>query len=241
MEYKPNNSAPPQLTSWFAQIPGLILVMNKHSEFMISNHYTANLFGYRSEDALLGLNAFGMRCPAVESATDFIKQDQLVIESQQEITLLDIHSYADGINRVLLTKKKPLYQDNTLSGVICHCTEIQSDTLSKVCGILIDSEKKYFDSKSYNDRSYFIGNFPNTINFSKRELEVLFYYLRGKSAKTIAKILQLSFRTVENYIQNIKNKVGLDRKEDLIDFAISNGYFSYIPETILSKNISIAI
>ncbi len=47
---------------------------------------------------------------------------------------------------------------------------------------------------------------PGKYNLSKREQECLFYVLREKTAKQIAKILGLSFRTVEFYIENIKNK-----------------------------------
>lgn len=227
--------------NWFSQLPGIVLVMNTNSEFVLSNNHTAKLFGYKNEESLQGLNAFGMRCPAVACAESFINQDKHVINTKEEITLLDIHAYADDQTRVLLTKKKPLYQANDITGVICHCTEIQSNTISKVSSILIGLDKKYHEKNSHNERSYFIGSIPQEQLLSKRELELLFYYVRGKTSKTIAKILNLSYRTVENYIDNIKNKLDLGSKEDLIEYSILNGYFSYIPEFILTQDLSIII
>jgi len=87
------------------QLPGLILVVNKKSEFIYSNKYTAKMFGYKDEKSMLGVNAFEMRCPAVESAIDFINQDQVVIQKAKALTILDIHEYADKEKRILLTKK----------------------------------------------------------------------------------------------------------------------------------------
>ncbi len=45
-------------------------------------------------------------------------------------------------------------------------------------------------------------------HLSKRELECLFLLAQGKTAKEIGRILKLSYRTVEFYIVNIKNKTG---------------------------------
>ncbi len=227
--------------NWFTQLPGMIIIMDINSNFITSNNYTANLLGYSRHEALVGLNAFEVRCPAAESADEFIKQDQYVLKNESEISLLDIHTYADNQAKIFLTKKKPFYMNGKISGVICHCTEIHSDTFSNLCATLIQTDKKYLDSSHSNQRSYMIGSTENVTKLSKRELDVLFYYLRGKTAKTIAKALDLSYRTVENYIQNIKNKIKINTKEDLIEYCIQQGYFSYIPETVLTQNISILL
>lgn len=54
---------------------------------------------------------------------------------------------------------------------------------------------------------------------SSRERECLKYLLRGKTAKETAQHLQISFRTIEYYFENIKNKLDCDRKKDLYIFA----------------------
>jgi|GEM_PF-1117427 len=63
------------------------------------------------------------------------------------------------------------------------------------------------------------GNVIPTI----RELECINYMLKGYSMKQVANILDLSPRTVEAYIQNIKQKTGCTSKSDLLSaFANSN-------------------
>ncbi len=55
-------------------------------------------------------------------------------------------------------------------------------------------------------------------NFSQRQNELLYWYRRGKDTREIAKIMSLSYRTVEHYIINIKDKIGVNTKSELLDF-----------------------
>lgn len=53
---------------------------------------------------------------------------------------------------------------------------------------------------------------------SHREEQCLEYYQRGHSAQSTAASLGLSQRTVEHYFDNIKNKLGLSSKRDLLGY-----------------------
>jgi DNA-binding CsgD family transcriptional regulator len=53
-------------------------------------------------------------------------------------------------------------------------------------------------------------------NFSKRKSEVIYYLLRGCTAKEIAKKLNLSPRTIESHIEELKMEIGVNRKSELI-------------------------
>lgn len=48
----------------------------------------------------------------------------------------------------------------------------------------------------------------NSAYLSKRETQCLIYSLKGKSAKEIARILYLSPRSIETYLENIKSRLG---------------------------------
>ncbi|MDF2940658.1 MAG: helix-turn-helix transcriptional regulator [Gammaproteobacteria bacterium] len=50
---------------------------------------------------------------------------------------------------------------------------------------------------------------------SQREQDCLYYYLNGFSAKEIAKSMDLSTRTVEDYLRNVKGKCGCSSKVEL--------------------------
>jgi DNA-binding CsgD family transcriptional regulator len=57
---------------------------------------------------------------------------------------------------------------------------------------------------------------------SKREMECLHYLSLGKSAKEIGRVLKISPRTVETYLLNIKKKLELNTKSDLINLSYKN-------------------
>lgn len=54
-------------------------------------------------------------------------------------------------------------------------------------------------------------------SLTKRELEIIPFYLKGYSASQIAKRLFISSRTVEHHIENLKNKFGCSTKRELIE------------------------
>lgn len=53
--------------------------------------------------------------------------------------------------------------------------------------------------------------------YSKREKQVIYYMLRGNSAKRIARVLNISHRTVERHFENIRIKAGVRNKSELIE------------------------
>jgi DNA-binding CsgD family transcriptional regulator len=55
----------------------------------------------------------------------------------------------------------------------------------------------------------------NTIIFSAREIQCIRAIKQNKTSKEIAQELGISYRTVESYIEHIKDKAGLDSKHDI--------------------------
>jgi len=64
---------------------------------------------------------------------------------------------------------------------------------------------------------------------SYRQSQCLYHLLRGKSAAVTGKILGLSQKTVEYYIDEIKNKMMCGTKTEIIEKSIERGYFDIIP------------
>ncbi|MBS0272531.1 MAG: helix-turn-helix transcriptional regulator [Proteobacteria bacterium] len=109
--------------------------------------------------------------------------------------------------------------------------------------LLLDTEAKHLtfnatplkdmshvdDSASYSNKinsfleqtalQKFEVNINNTTTYlTKRQLQCLRMLAAGKTSKEIGNQLELSQRTVESYINAIKNKTGLMYKSDLISF-----------------------
>lgn len=58
--------------------------------------------------------------------------------------------------------------------------------------------------------------YKKALLLSNRERECLKLLIQGKTAKESAKILALSYRTIEYYLENIKNKLDCSCKRDLL-------------------------
>ncbi len=66
---------------------------------------------------------------------------------------------------------------------------------------------------------------PATAVLSPRELEVLRWYARGFSLREIGEQLGLSVKTVDTYKTRIMEKLGFEKKSELIAYAAKQGLF----------------
>ena len=64
---------------------------------------------------------------------------------------------------------------------------------------------------------YSLGKQHQNIHFSQREAECMALLLTGKRIRTIANMLNLSTRTIEFYLKNMKKKLNCRTKFELID------------------------
>lgn len=82
------------------------------------------------------------------------------------------------------------------------------------------SEKLKFNSI----KKYFLsGKFKN-IYLTQREAECICFLYTGASPKEIAKLLQISHRTIEGYIENAKIKLRVNSKNELFKVLNTSGF-----------------
>lgn len=60
-----------------------------------------------------------------------------------------------------------------------------------------------------------LGSQFNNYYLTKREKEIAEYVVIGHTAKQIGQLLNISFRTVETYIDKLKMKLGCNNKRDI--------------------------
>ena len=92
-----------------------------------------------------------------------------------------------------------------------------------------------------DQNSYMLSNQFYQIKLSDREAECLFFILRGKTSKQIARYLGISHRTVEEHINHLKNKFHAKSKGELIDKAFQAGFLNSIPESLFHTQLSVAL
>ncbi len=82
---------------------------------------------------------------------------------------------------------------------------------------------------------YTVGERYPGVYFTQREAECLYYLGRGLTITATAKMLELSPRTVEFYVKNMKVKVKLRTKSQLVEMAHDVGLMLRLNDAFLSN------
>ena len=78
-----------------------------------------------------------------------------------------------------------------------------------------------FDNETPISHYYLTGKYSH-IYLTRREAECLWYVSQGRTSKETGRIMNLSSRTVESYITNLKVKTGTHWKAELIDIYLQS-------------------
>lgn len=170
------------------------------------NETSAAVCGFDSVYSSRGKTAFDFATK--RSAELAIRLDKHVIKNQKYSIVEQDLARNDGLFHQLLAIRAPWYDDqNQVIGIFGCSILLNNDPLADALyeisqlGFLHRIEKPSTPSKTI---------------FSKREMECIQLTIQGKKAKEIAAILKLSSRTIENYLENIKTKLGVTSKLELI-------------------------
>lgn len=159
------------------------------------NQNLASALNLHSPRDIIGLRDSDLPLNSEQDSIFHFEKDQLALQGQ---TTRFVHHHQDKLYFVI---KKPMLDLNlSVCGIIYQCHIIEK-------------------SLSYEIRP---NSYPYSL--SKRELQCMFYIVRGKTNKQIAEILKLSKRTIDFYMENIKNKLGCQSKNELIIKAIDAGH-----------------
>jgi DNA-binding CsgD family transcriptional regulator len=84
------------------------------------------------------------------------------------------------------------------------------------------------------NKSYNLGTKYGGVYFTQREAECMILLLQGKTISKIALALQLSPRTVEYYLQNMKKKVSCRTKSELIGLVLDSEFLQNIETSMVN-------
>ena len=214
------------------------------SAYLYGNPCTAHLCGYADQQALLGDTDYELPCAAVKSAPLFLQQDREVIERHQPLRALDIQPYANGEWHVFISDKIPLLDAQLqVSGVISHGVDITSRrslALSYLLGGLTRQDRRAIRPR-IGANSYFIDQRRGQVDLSRQETDSLFLLLHGRSHKQIARVLNLTRRSVADQLANLKRKFEANSQADLLESAIQAGYLNQIPPSLFNRQLSLIL
>ncbi len=218
------------------QLPGSFGIKDTDGKYLFTNQNNADLCGFQTPDEMIGVTDYELKSNATFLADAFRKHDKMAI-TQGEITSLEYIDCKPGIKLFLDNKKSFLNKEKNIIGSFFYLTELTQYHLIDLAYFLVNFNSKFSQHHSSQQFSFTLSNNYFDTHLSTRQAECLFFLLRGKSAKTIAKILELSIRTVEDHIDNIKNQFRCYKKSELIEKAWTNGYMTILPKSLINKNL----
>jgi DNA-binding CsgD family transcriptional regulator len=216
------------------QMPDFFSVVGLDNTIMTYNDYAARAMGYRTGSKPKPIRYADMPCKASEAADVFVKQDKMVLAAESGEMFLSYYYYAEEFGwRLCICRKSSIHdEERNLLGLICTMTDLTHTRLIDVARFVTEGDS-YFNSSNKGGFNYHVANQQILYDLSPREMECLFYLLRGKSNKQIAVVLDLSPRTVESYIDQVKAKMRCNTRSELIEKAIHEGMLNIIPKRFL--------
>ncbi|MCK4870852.1 MAG: helix-turn-helix transcriptional regulator [Gammaproteobacteria bacterium] len=119
-----------------------------------------------------------------------------------------------------------MYWETVLNEVINRKINSEFRFTNFGCMATVNRNKK--DGKKLLNRrkpeGFKLGNKHPDVKFSRREAECMVKFLQGMTMRDTAEALELSPRTVEFYVKNMRQKVGCRTKSELINIVANSDF-----------------
>jgi PAS domain S-box-containing protein len=186
------------LENIFVQVPTYIFWKDLHSVFLGCNYHFARAAGLYSPEEIIGKTDFDLIWG--ESHAEYYQNgDQEVLAGLHKHNVIETQVRDDDqLVNILITKIPLLDTDGQMIGVIGSYSDLID---INYCGMQ--------------------KNMKNNITLSPKQADCLVYVAMGMTAKQIAEAMNLSIRTVQHYIENIKVKLNCWTKSALIKKALT--------------------
>tara|TARA_A100001015_G_scaffold316942_1_gene432527 strand:- start:1586 stop:2005 length:420 start_codon:yes stop_codon:yes gene_type:complete len=84
------------------------------------------------------------------------------------------------------------------------------------------------DVLQLDQKRYYLSQSDDELYFTQREAQCMYYILHGCTIVQVGERLNLSHRTVEFYVKNMKMKLNIQTKSELIAYAMKIGFLELI-------------
>jgi DNA-binding CsgD family transcriptional regulator len=169
-----------------------------NGKFILCNDEMAQDVGFYKGEQLIGLTDFDLCW--TDMAKQYKRNDDEVIIKQYPKT------YCETVSCV----QKKLYQCYSYKSPLIGKTKKIIGTIGNALLVPLQDLKNH----SLSNTSFEYG-------LSKRQLECLLYLVKGMTSKEIANVLNLSFRTVQCYLEILKDKLNCISRSELIRKALT--------------------
>lgn len=209
----PVNAPHPASVQSFMDLPVNIYFMDRNSVMQRMNERTAETSGYLSAKDAIGKSLRDVS--KLETISHILDNDRAVVTSGR--CKIDSESYIrhDGHDMVAVSFKFPWLRNNTIAGIF-GCSILLDSTCGQGMSSILNKLLQTGLLTPAMTTSIPLIQLAN-IHFDQRDHEIMRLLVRGKTAKQIACVLALSYRTIEHRIENIKQKLRVTSKAELIE------------------------
>jgi DNA-binding CsgD family transcriptional regulator len=199
-------------------LPFLIYFYNCENKFELVNETTVSINGFNSIQETIGKK---MSLVTSKEFAEGLHSNNHLVLSQQSTHFFDeeiLHN--DGHHIYGFSIKSPWYIESTLMGVFGISIPINNpsiECIERSLSCVIQTNFTKLVQKDNGLNQFIKKNRIGDVYFTSQQINVMRYLIRGNTAKVIAKKLNISPRTVEMHINNIKIKLGVKSKSELID------------------------
>lgn len=188
-----------------------IWAKDKNYRYLYCNENYARAAGLDSPNQIVGKSDDQM--PWRHLADFFKAGDYGVLEGNTRVNAVEVTDTINKVKDILVTESQLSLNNGKCVGVVGSFVDITGKHLVKKTG--------FYDA--FNHR-YYLGaeDFENTY-LTEREILIFKRILLGDTAQQAATILKISPKTVEGYIDNIKNKLQAKSRGEIIATAIQFG------------------
>ena len=199
------------------KLPLNIYAYDFDNRFQFCNDQSSEFCGFTSN-----LDAIGRHLNEIavaDSAKQLIQNNLQVIRANACKIVDEELERLDGFYNGASTFKFPWYStQKSIIGVFGFSIPWRNEgkpNITEALSLLMNMG--LLNAPGQQSKSVFPGAMIDNDYFTKRQNEILFHVVRGKSAKEIARVLSISHRTIETHISNIKNTLGVNTRSELIE------------------------
>lgn len=214
----------------------LYLIKDANSSILVANDIAANYLGYNCPDDMMGksIKAENYPCDTHELAPLFYLEDKHVLLTKKQYSFLCYTRFADNNWHMMYGTKTPILDSNGEAiGLMDNYMDVTQNPFFNFSYLLLNEEILSTMQKSRGQFTHRITASIEELDITDRQLECLYFAMCGKNSNEIAETLQLSKRTIESHMENLKKKLNCKSKTTLIELALHKGLLNYVPRKLL--------
>lgn len=199
-----------------------LFIKNQNSIYEFANQNFIQLMGLRHLNELKKSNDLELS-KNKRLAIQYRADDEYVLEEEQVLTVKEIiePKYNSALTKEMKGKLYPIHSKNGKTTHILGLVEPQSKLINLDWDHAFKLTIKELDSLLVKPSYPIVLENNHVVKLSRMQIKTLIQLMKGMHAGEIAETLGLKQSTVEFYLVNIKDRLGLQTRSELINKIIS--------------------